>query len=70
VAVIVSPPDDDEAERDIQRVLDIAYGRDVALSKLEATQDVKPWPDIVGVYRLERIHDELLYWHAPELSCK
>lgn len=59
-----------KAFRDIQTVLDIAYGRDRALDALEQTVDVSPFvPPIVGVYRIERTHDELCFRHAPELSC-
>lgn len=62
--------DDDKAKRDIQRVLDIAYGRDVAASKLEETWDVAPFGGIKGVWRIERVHDEMVFCEAPELSCK
>lgn len=67
--------DDDKAKRDIQRVLDIAYGRDVAL---ETTQDFRN-PLGVGVWRrstdpdtLERDYEDGMasYVPAPELSCK
>jgi hypothetical protein len=60
-----------KAFRDIQRVLDIAYGRDVALDALEQTVDVSPFvPPIEGVFRIEVIHDEMTFWHAPELSVR
>lgn len=60
-----------KAFRDIQRVLDIAYGRDVALDALECTVDVSPFvPPIIGVYRIKVIHDEMTFFAAPELSCR